>query len=90
MRYPQDRRMFSCDKCDKSFFEESPNSYIVCPDRLAVTPMTTYRLVEHGQLPAVKIGRAIRFDPDAVAAFLASVRVGPDGLTDGNQDGRIA
>jgi hypothetical protein len=44
MRYPQDRRMFSCDKCDKSFFEESPNSYIVCPDRLAVTPMTTYRL----------------------------------------------
>ena len=59
-------------------------------DRLAVTPMTTYRLVEHGQLPAVKIGRAIRFDPDAVAAFLASVRVGPDGLTDGNQDGRIA
>ncbi len=38
-------------------------------DRLAVTPMTIYRLVGQGKLPAVKIGRAIRFDPDAVAAY---------------------
>jgi excisionase family DNA binding protein len=59
-------------------------------NRLAVTPMTIYRLVEVEKLPAVKIGRAIRFDPDAVAAFLASVRVGPGGLTDGNQEGRKA
>jgi excisionase family DNA binding protein len=56
-------------------------------DRLAVTPMTIYRLVGQGKLPAVKIGRAIRFDPDAVAAFLAAVRVGPDGVKDGNQEG---
>jgi hypothetical protein len=33
-----------------------------------------------GKLPAVRIGRSIRFDPDAVAAFLDSVRVGPGGL----------
>ena len=52
-------------------------------DKLAVTPMTIYRLVGQGKLPAVKIGRAIRFDPDAVAAFLAAVRVGRDGLKDG-------
>ena len=51
-------------------------------ERLAVTPMTIYRLVDQGKLPAVKIGRAIRFDPDAVDVFLGSVRVGPEGLKD--------
>ncbi len=49
-------------------------------ERLAVTPMTIYRLVDQGKLPAVKIGRALRFDPEAVATFLDSVRVGPEGL----------
>jgi len=57
-------------------------------DRLAVTPMTIYRLVEQGKLPAVKIGRAIRFDPDAVDAFLGTVRVGPEGLNDGKKERR--
>lgn len=48
--------------------------------RLAVTPLTIYRLVDQGKLPAVRVGRAIRFEPDAVSAFLDSVRVGPKGL----------
>jgi excisionase family DNA binding protein len=52
-------------------------------ERLAVKPLTIYRLVNEGKLPAVKIGRAIRFEPDAVAAFLDSVRVGPEGLKGG-------
>jgi len=59
-------------------------------EKLAVTPMTVYRLVEQGKLPAVKIGRVLRFDPDAVAAFLATVRVGPGGLKDGKPEGRQA
>jgi excisionase family DNA binding protein len=52
-------------------------------ERLAVKPLTIYRLVDQGKLPAVRIGRSIRFDPDAVAAFLDSVRVGPGGLKEG-------
>lgn len=57
-------------------------------DRLAVTPMTIYRLVEAGKLQAVKIGRAIRFDPEVIEAFLGNVRVGPEGLTEGKNDGK--
>lgn len=55
-------------------------------ERLAVKPITIYRLVGQGKLPAVKIGRSMRFDPDAVAAFLDSVRVGPEGLKDGKTE----
>lgn len=49
-------------------------------EKLAVTPITIYRLVGQGKIPAVKIGRAIRFRPQDVSAFLESVRVGPNGL----------
>jgi len=55
---------------------------------LAVKPLTIYRMVKDGKLPAVRIGRSVRFDPDAVAAFLDSVRVGPEGLKEGKQEGR--
>lgn len=55
-------------------------------EKLAVKPLTIYRLVDQGKLPAVRIGRSIRFEPDAVAAFLDSVRVGPEGLKDGKQE----
>jgi len=51
-------------------------------ERLAVTPMTIYRMVDQGKLPAVKIGKSIRFQPEAIAAFLETVRVGPTGLTE--------
>lgn len=51
-------------------------------ERLSVKPLTIYRLVADGKLQAVRIGRAIRFEPGAVAAFLDSVRVGPGGLKD--------
>lgn len=59
-------------------------------DKLAVRPLMIYRLVEQGKLPAIRIGRIIRFDPDDVAAFLASVRVGADGLKEGRTEGRKA
>ena len=51
-------------------------------ERLAVTPMTIYRMVDQGKLPAVKIGKSIRFQPEAIAAFLETVRVGPAGLAE--------
>jgi excisionase family DNA binding protein len=56
-------------------------------ERLAVKPLTIYRMVADGKLPAVKIGRSIRFDPDKIAIFLDSVRVGPGGLKDENHEG---
>lgn len=51
-------------------------------EKLAVQPLTIYRLVGEGKLPAVRIGRVIRFEPSAVDAFLESVRVGPQGMED--------
>jgi len=57
-------------------------------DRLAITPLTVYRLVRQGKIPALKIGKSIRFDPAAVDAFLESVRVGPEGTTKGSHERR--
>lgn len=49
-------------------------------EKLAVVPLTIYRLVDQGKLPAVRIGRTIRFKPADIDAFLETVRVGPAGL----------
>ena len=57
-------------------------------DKLVITPLTVYRLVRQGKIPAVKIGKSIRFDPEAVDAFLESVRVGPEGLKNGTHERR--
>lgn len=51
-------------------------------EKLAITPMTVYRLVDRGKLPAVKIGKSLRFNPVAIDAFLETVRVGPAGLAE--------
>ena len=51
-------------------------------EKLVITPMTVYRLVDQGKLPAVKIGKSIRFNPVAIDAFLETVRVGPAGLAE--------
>ena len=57
-------------------------------ERLAVQPLTIYRLVGQGKIQAVRVGRTIRFEPSAVEAFLESVRVGPEGLKAGKTEGR--
>ena len=59
-------------------------------DKLAVKPLTIYRLIADGKLPAVKIGRAIRFDPDEIDAFLTTVRVNQNGLKEGKPEKRKA
>ena len=48
-------------------------------EMLSVNQLTVRRMVQRGQLTAVRIGRAIRFDPDDVEEFLDSVRIGKDG-----------
>ena len=54
-------------------------------EKLAVNPLTVRRMVQRGQLTAVRIGRAVRFDPVDVDAFLASVKVGKDGIQEGRK-----
>jgi len=51
-------------------------------EKLTLAPMTIYRLVDQGKLPAVRIGKSIRFRPADIDAFLESVRVGPAGLAE--------
>ena len=38
-------------------------------ERLQVSPRTVWRLIHDGRLPAVRIGRAVRLHPDAVAGL---------------------
>ena len=38
--------------------------------RLAVSELTVRRLIEAGSLPAVRVGRQLRIDPDELEAFL--------------------
>jgi len=39
---------------------------------LAVSTRTVYVMSERGDLPSVKIGRAVRFDPAAIRRFVAT------------------
>jgi excisionase family DNA binding protein len=39
-------------------------------DYLQVTPKTVYRLLEHGSLPATRVGHLWRFDKDEIDAWL--------------------
>jgi excisionase family DNA binding protein len=45
--------------------------------QLGVHPETIRRLIHDGRLDAVRIGRVLRVDGDAVDAFLARQRVKP-------------
>ena len=58
-------------------------------DQLDIAPLTVYRLVKYGKIPAIRIGRSIRFRPAEIDAFLDTVRVGPAGLADENMKGEI-
>ena len=42
---------------------------------MRVSKMTVYRLVQHGQLPAVQVGRSYRVPEKAVEEYLAASRV---------------
>lgn len=39
-------------------------------ERLQVSPRTVWRLIHDGRLPAVRIGRAVRLHPNAIAALI--------------------
>jgi putative molybdopterin biosynthesis protein len=44
-------------------------------DRLNITKTTVYRLVRRGDLRGYLVGRALRFDPEDVRAYLARVQL---------------
>jgi excisionase family DNA binding protein len=47
---------------------------------LGVTPSTLYRLIDHGHLPAYRMGRVIRLQRAEVLAYIESARVEPGSL----------
>ena len=48
--------------------------------RLGVTPRTLYRFIDHGDLPAYRMGRVIRLKASEVDAFIESTRIQPGTL----------
>jgi excisionase family DNA binding protein len=47
---------------------------------LGVTPRTLYRLIDHGHVPAYKLGRVIRVKEEDLAAHLERARIAPGSL----------
>jgi excisionase family DNA binding protein len=43
-------------------------------ERLAISRDRVYRLVERGDLPAVRIGLQLRFEPEAIDTWIAEHR----------------
>lgn len=43
-------------------------------ERLAVSEPTIYRLINRGELPTVKIGRALRFDEADIEAYIRKAK----------------
>ena len=55
--------------------ETQKTSLITAPQaatRLGISLARTYELARHDLLPAVRLGRSIRFDPTTVESFIAS------------------
>ncbi len=46
---------------------------------LSVSRKTIYKLTENGTLPCIRIGRAVRFDPADVEAFLQQAKQNGEG-----------
>ena len=49
-------------------------------ERLTVSPKTVRRLVERGDLPALRIGGSVRVDPDELCTWLCGVATTRDQL----------
>lgn len=46
---------------------------------LAIAERTLWSLANRGEIPAVRIGRAVRYDPADLAAFVARQKTGLQG-----------
>jgi excisionase family DNA binding protein/AbrB family looped-hinge helix DNA binding protein len=58
-------------------------------ESLAVTPMTVYRLAERGELKAIRVGRSIRFDAEAVEEFMKNASLNTEkGTSDVRSTGK--
>lgn len=50
-------------------------------ETMRLSRMTVYRLVQRGDLPAVRVGRSYRVPADALDAYLAAAEVAPEDET---------
>lgn len=41
---------------------------------LAISPRTLWALTQRGELPVVRIGRSVKYDPQDLARWIASVK----------------
>jgi len=48
--------------------------------RLGITPRTLYRFIDHGELPAYRLGRVIRLKQEDVDRFIEASRIEPGSL----------
>ena len=48
-------------------------------DLLGVTDRTVWKLVDLGQLPAVRVGRSVRIDPRDLRRFIEQAKGGEEG-----------
>lgn len=46
---------------------------------LAISERSLYSLTKAGDLPAVRIGRSVRYDPTDIRAWIASAKKSPQG-----------
>lgn len=50
--------------------------------RLAICERTLYTLTQTGQIPSVRIGRLVRYSPNAIQDWIAHSEAGPEGRCD--------
>lgn len=57
-------------------------------ERMGVSYTTAYRLVRRGELPAAKIGKQWRLEPEALEAYIAKVtQLAPKCNPEGSENG---
>jgi excisionase family DNA binding protein len=49
-------------------------------ERLGITPRTLYRFIDHGEIPAYRLGRVIRLKQGEVDEFVERSRIAPGEL----------
>ena len=54
-------------------------NYKQAGDLLGVTDRTVWKLVNPGQLPAVRVGRSVRIDPRDLRRFIEQAKGGEEG-----------
>jgi excisionase family DNA binding protein len=66
--------MFSAERKSKNVKQQGLLTVRQVSDLLGICERTAFELTKTGKLPAVRIGRAVRYDPVDVAAFIEACK----------------